>query len=156
MLKARQVVAICGSSTWHESEMTTKSGRHLCSQDMYLSRVSRNFSSAWRSDRPIRRRERNCPLAPRAIRLCNGAAIVGHRSELNATSWPRSSSAPAVRHQSSSLPPQGSPPMVEKKAIRIVGQLIQFNYAALLADDTAARCRRILETLVPCSLGPSV
>ena len=39
---------------------------------------------------------------------------------LKATSWPRSSSTLAVRHQSSSLPPQGMPAIVEKKAIRIV------------------------------------
>src|SRR5712671_5983118 len=36
------------------------------------------------------------------------------------TSWPRSNSSLAARHQSSSLPPQGMPAIVEKKAIRIV------------------------------------
>ena len=105
---------------WQENEITTKSGRVLCSHAMYLRRMKLSFSSVRRSDRPRRRRDRKLGTAPDSINRWSGGAMVGHWTQLNATSCPRSSSTIAARLHSSSLPPQGRPCIVEKKAIRIV------------------------------------
>src|SRR5262245_5901108 len=70
--------------------------------------------------RPARNCLRNVGTAPASINFCKGAGIVDHFFALNETSCPRATSTAAARLHSSSLPPQGRPPIVEKKAIRII------------------------------------
>ena len=105
---------------WHENEITTKSGRVFFSHDRYFSCKSRNCSSVRRKVRPIRQRGRNLGAAPSSTSFASGGATEFHRMQLKETECPRSSSTAAVRLQSSSLPPQGIPCIVEKKAIRIL------------------------------------